>query len=93
MTKNLIDAVNTPFDIINAYTQYEYGTDKMNVDYDAITMVMKKINHAYNGKRIGLPKIGAGLAGGDWNIIRDIIEEQLKNCEVTIVNFNQNGLW
>jgi O-acetyl-ADP-ribose deacetylase (regulator of RNase III) len=27
------------------------------------------------GKRIGLPKIGAGLAGGDWSTIAGIIDE------------------
>ena len=31
--------------IFNCYTQYEYGTDKMNVDYNAIALCMKKLNH------------------------------------------------
>ena len=43
------------------------------VSYDAIRDVMFKINETFFGKRIGIPMIGAGLAGGDWNIIKNII--------------------
>lgn len=34
--------------------------------------------------RIGLPKIGAGLAGGDWAIIEDIIDRSLDGFDVTV---------
>ena len=37
------------------------------------------------GQRVGLPKIGAGLAGGDWDVIAKIIEEELSGENVTIV--------
>ena len=37
------------------------------------------------GKRIGLPQIGAGLGGGDWNIISKIIDEELQGENWTIV--------
>ena len=41
----------------------------------------------YNNKnlRIGYPKIGAGLAGGDWTIISKIIDEELKDIDHTLV--------
>lgn len=79
---------------INAYTQYRYGSnhedgDEKPVDYDAITMVMRKINHNFKGKSIGIPLIGAGLAGGDWNKIKKIIETELKDMDVTIVHFKK----
>ena len=78
--------------VVNAYTQYMYGRnhadgDKSPVDYAAIEMCMKKINHLFKGKHIGLPKIGSGLAGGDWNRIEKIIATSLKDCQVTIVNY------
>ena len=81
------------FDIVNAYTQYNYGTEDRKADYEAIRLVMRKINHIYKGDRIGLPRIGAGLAGGDWTIISQIIEEELKDCDVTIVEYDKKGLW
>lgn len=75
--------------ILNCYTQYEYGTDKINVNYDAIRMCMDKINHMYKGKKIGLPLIGCGLAGGDWKIVREIIKNRLTDVDVTIVKFKK----
>jgi len=38
-------------------------------------------------KRIGLPRIGAGLAGGDWATIEAIIEEELGAHDVTVVEY------
>lgn len=77
------------FIIVNAYTQYRYGTDSPKIDYEAITLVMRKLNHDHEGKRIGLPLIGAGLAGGDWNRIKNIIETELKDMDVTIVHYKK----
>lgn len=71
--------------IINAYTQYGYGRDKVYVDYDAIRSCMREIKTKYAGKRIGLPKIGAGLAGGDWGIVSGIIDEELEGEDVVVV--------
>jgi len=33
------------------------------------------------GETIAMPKIGAGLAGGDWNVIESIIESELKTVQ------------
>ena len=74
-------------EVVNAYTQYKYGRnhkdgDKNPVDYAAIEMCMKKMNYRFKGKHIGLPKIGAGLGGGNANIIQRIIEENTQDLEV-----------
>jgi O-acetyl-ADP-ribose deacetylase (regulator of RNase III) len=50
---------------------------------------MRKINSIFSGKHIGLPQIGAGLAGGDWNKIKKIIQDELKDCKVTIVIYKK----
>lgn len=70
--------------IVNAYTQYQWK-GKHNVDYDAIRNSMKLIKKQFSGKKIGMPKIGAGLAGGDWSLIKEIINEELVNEDVTVV--------
>ena len=80
--------------VVNAYTQYNYGRnhsdgDSKPVDYEAITLCMRKINHMFKGKHIGLPRIGCGLAGGDWEIVKGIIQTELKDCHVTIVNYKK----
>lgn len=76
--------------VVNAYTQNNYGANHKDgvtkpVDYEAITMCMRKMNVIFKGKHIGLPKIGAGLAGGNWDRIKNIIQTELIDCKVTIV--------
>jgi O-acetyl-ADP-ribose deacetylase (regulator of RNase III) len=78
-----------PIIVVNSYTQYRYGREKRQVDYEALTLCMRKINALFPGKRIGLPKIGAVLGGGDWKIIKDIIERELQDMDVTIVYYNK----
>jgi len=78
--------------VVNAYTQFNYGRnhadgDLRPFDYEAFTICMRKINMEFAGKHIGMPKIGAGLAGGDWNRIERIINTELKDCKVTVVNY------
>lgn len=72
--------------VVNAYIQFEdLPREIRHCDYDAVRSCMKAIRKKFHGKKIGLPKIGAGLAGGDWKIIREIIEEELGDEDVTIV--------
>ena len=78
-----------PF-VVNSYTQYNYGRnhadgDAAPIDYEALTLCMRKINQRFKGKHIGLPKIGAGLAGGDWNRIKQIIQTELKDMKVSVI--------
>lgn len=78
--------------VVNAYTQYSYGRNHADgvaqpFDYEAFTVCMRKINVTFREKHIGMPRIGAGLAGGDWNLIETIIKKELKDCKVTIVNY------
>jgi len=80
------------FTVVNAYTQYRYGRnhadgDSNPFDYEAFTMCMRKMNHIFKGKHIGMPKIGSGLAGGNWNKIEEIIKYTLRDCKVTVVNY------
>ena len=78
--------------VVNAYTQNSYGRNHRDgvsipFDYEAFTICMRKINNIFKGKRIGLPQIGAGLAGGNWERIKEIIKNELHECTVTIVIF------
>lgn len=76
--------------VVNAYTQYSYSKNhkdgtKNPVDYEAIALCMRKINHTFKGKTLGLPKIGSGLAGGDWEIIKGVIQKECTDIDVTVV--------
>lgn len=79
--------------IINCYTQYHYGKNHVTgtikpIDYEALTLCLRKINHVFAGKRVGLPAIGAGLAGGDLEVIKEIMKRELDDCDVTLVLYN-----
>jgi O-acetyl-ADP-ribose deacetylase (regulator of RNase III) len=78
--------------VVNAYTQYMYGRNHVDgvaapFDYEAFTVCMRKMNHIFKGKHIGMPRIGSHLAGGDWDRIEKIIEVELSDCKVTVVNY------
>ncbi len=73
--------------IVNGYTQFHYSGPRGKADYDAIWSVIRKVKETFSGQRIGYPKIGAGLAGGDWEIISKIIEEELDGEDHTLVEF------
>lgn len=76
--------------IVNAYTQYMPGYNDLKQNYQAINDSMRLIATDFKGKKIGLPLIGAGLAGGDWNIIRDIIKNNLEGMvDYTIVEWKR----
>ncbi len=71
--------------IINGYTQYHYRGKAVLVDYEAVQSLFRKIKQQFSGKRIGYPKIGAGLAGGDWKRISAIIDQELAEEDHTLV--------
>ncbi len=73
--------------IVNGYTQYDYKGRGVLVDYDALRAVMKEVRSQFSGRRIGYPKIGAGLAKGDWAKIAQIIDEELAGEDHTLVEY------
>jgi O-acetyl-ADP-ribose deacetylase (regulator of RNase III) len=73
--------------IVNGYTQYHYAGSKILADYDAIKSLFSLIKTDFPNKTIAYPKIGAGLAGGDWKRICGIIEDQLSGENHTLVEY------
>jgi len=74
--------------IINAITQEYFGRDgKQYVDYEAIRTAIRSVNKLADVVAVAvvaMPKIGAGLGGGDWNIISKIIEEESTNFQPVV---------
>lgn len=71
--------------IHNAITQKDYGRNPNTVyaSYWAIAEAFRKIN-LWGIREIAMPKIGAGLANGDWNVIEAIIENTLINTKPVV---------
>ena len=76
-----------PLFIVNAYTQAHWKGKGVLVDYNSISAVMQLVKSDFSGKRIGYPRIGAGLAGGDWSIISHIIDEKLEGEDHALVDY------
>ena len=74
-------------EIINAYTQLHWKGSGVLVDYNAVASVFRLLKGDFGGSRIGYPRIGAGLARGDWEIISHIIDEALEGEDHTLVEY------
>lgn len=75
--------------IVNAYTQFNWRGKGCKADYDAIKRVFTRIANDFPNQRIGYPKIGEGLAGGDWDVIYPLICHALSGCSHTLVEFDE----
>ncbi len=73
--------------IINGYSQFNYTGKGVLIDYDAIRTIFSTLKKEYPDKRLAYPKIGAGLAGGDWPTISAIIDQELRGADHTLVIF------
>ncbi len=73
--------------LVNGYTQLHWRGSAVLADYNAIRSVMAEVKSRFSGRRIGYPKIGAGLAKGDWDVISQIINEELDGEDHAFVEY------
>jgi O-acetyl-ADP-ribose deacetylase (regulator of RNase III) len=85
--------------VVNAITQENFGTDVVQVDYNAVEQACKGVKHlAASGmiasKEVHFPFIGAGLAGGDEHTLMTIFDLQFSDGEDSDNPNSINGtLW
>lgn len=77
---------NVDFHVVNAYTQFRYGRG-LQLDYNALESCMLSLKKRFPKSRIGLPMIGCGLAGGDWDTVAEIFSRTLEGLDVTVVSY------
>lgn len=75
--------------VFNLYGQFNYGREKgvIYTDLNALgnAMAQMKLFLDVQGiKRVGLPKLGAGLGGAKWEDVESTILAELGDLEVTI---------
>lgn len=61
--------------VLNLYTQFRFGMDQVHLNYEALFKCLEglKAFAASRNLKVGIPRIGCGLAGGDWNAVKAII--------------------
>lgn len=81
--------------IVNLFAQDKYGYDgKCYTDYNAFRTCLQQLKLLMNnqiilGRTIAIPYLmGCHRGGGDWNTIYQIIEEELRNYDVTLYEYN-----
>lgn len=77
----------------NLYTQHGYGTHKRMVCYDSLAGCFQWVNlfaklESRFDPVLVIPRIGAGLAGGDWSVIEHIINNTTPNLDVIVIDFD-----
>jgi O-acetyl-ADP-ribose deacetylase (regulator of RNase III) len=92
---NYTTAFTGKFLIVNLYTQFNMSRGDDVLEYPALELGLRKISHEFGTKRIGLPYIGCGLAGGNQDTIVGLIEWfaydlRAKGGTATLVKF-KNG--
>lgn len=74
--------------VVNSYMQFHWKEPSkygIPFDYAACRLCLRKINRIFPNKKIGLPMIGCGLAGGDPKTVLRIINDELVDCDVSLV--------
>lgn len=65
-----------------------FGQDGWTTDYGLLEMALKKTvswMEWHGKKRMAVPHgMSSGLAGGDWRIVRSIIEDVIKGTDITV---------
>lgn len=75
--------------IVNMFTQIKFGKTGKYVSYDAIYECFRAIEDNIKIAKLAIPRIGAGLGGGQWNIISTIIESVTPNTEIYVYDPEQ----
>lgn len=84
--------------VVNLYGQYRYGREpgRRYTDYYALRQACAKANLIFSicskPTKLGIPKIGAGLGGGDWNIIVNILQEEFLSAKIYCYILSENDL-
>lgn len=84
-------ADNTHFYIVNAYTQYTYDRNKDVFEYEKFQEILDKLsvdNRFGDNPRFGFPLIGCGLAGGNKDVIINMLEDFASKNNTTLVEYN-----
>lgn len=77
-----VQYVQVEFDITIANMIAQHGVRSLNnekpIQYDALRLALKNVfSYAKHlNATVHMPRIGSGLAGGDWTIIEKIIKEE-----------------
>lgn len=85
-------AVENDIMVVNMIAQEGIGSDSEGnppIRYDALKKCLQDVNRVAQELNASVhgPRFGAGLAGGDWSKIENLLEEIFHNVQVNIYDF------
>jgi len=84
----LSNNINSKY-ICNLFGQANYGYNGLYTNYNALRKGFKTINEQCKGKSIAIPYLMSCVrGGGDWEVVSKIIEEELKDYDVSFYKYN-----
>ena len=86
--------VSTDLSVISMVAQKGYGLEpKMRLRYDALEACLSSVAKAAaaDGASVHMPRIGTGLAGGEWSVIEYLVRETLVAAGVGVVVYSLPG--
>lgn len=78
--------------VLNFYSQHYPGPA---FDKESLILALRKFTIWHADRvfdahwKIGLPLIGCGIGGGDWEEVKELIKKELHQFDVTIVHFKE----
>ena len=82
--KVFVSEVDDTRAILNIFSQERIGRNGKFVSYDALDLAFETIADNKQITSLSIPKIGAGLGGGNWEVIEKIIDYRLPDITVTV---------
>lgn len=73
--------------VANLFGQFYYGRGKRHTDYKSLYQALETLKQKAkkHNLTVALPYgLGCGLAGGNWNIVKGLINKTFEDYEVTI---------
>lgn len=74
--------------VINGYTQYRPGRSPVNDLYQNIQKFFTQLNGLpmllEDDVVLGIPRIGSGIANGDWQVIKKIIDDVTPDIKIIV---------
>ncbi|MBE2918335.1 macro domain-containing protein [Anoxybacillus flavithermus] len=77
--------------VANLFGQFYYGRGERHTDYKSLYQALETLKQKAkkHNLTVALPYgLGCVLAGGDWNIVRELINKAFEDYEVTIYKFD-----
>ena len=67
--------------VYNLYSQYHYDSTTRQVHYEALYQSLRRMKQdlqTTDYQKLAIPFLSSGLAGGDWNIVKAMVESVFK---------------